>query len=186
MTNATNVDGVDGSVDGAEGVPSTPECASDLRKRASVDGVDGESENLLLGAHVHAIAHTHAREGYIEKHRQHRQPSTPCPAPSQPSPLPAIKAGRCVVDGVEHVMRMAKPSSVTARLYGMNPNHHVRVWCECQDARRRVRISGGIDAIAAKVDQRDLEWDWLGFADLREPGSALDLFRRHIREVASL
>lgn len=80
-------------------------------------------------------------------------------------------------------MRMAKPSSVTARLYGLNPNSQARVWCECMDARRRVRVAGGIDAIVAKVDQRDLEWDWLGFADFRVPGSAMALFRSHIEEV---
>lgn len=101
-----------------------------------------------------------------------------------PVSTPRISGGRAVVDGVEHVMRVAKPSSVTARLYGMNPNHHVRVWCTCMDHRRRQRTPAAVRL--GLDDPRALgDVDWLGIADVRQSGSALNLFREHIREVAS-
>lgn len=114
---------------------------------------------------------------------------------------PRIVGGRCVVDGVEHVMRVAKPSSVTARLYGMNPNHHVRVWCTCKDRRRTKRVprperqrftKGVTDEQKGKRPKLGLDdpralgdVEWLGIADVRESGSALNLFRAHIREVSN-
>lgn len=90
--------------------------------------------------------------------------------------------------GVVHTMRLAKPSSATARLYGLNGNHHVRVWCECMDERHPQRqhidpARFGFADLSATL-QTDLEWDWLGIADMRQPGSALSLFRAHVKEVA--
>ena len=104
---------------------------------------------------------------------------------------PRVRHGAAIVDGTVHRMRVAKPSSVTARLYGLNPNHHVRVWCDCMDESRRPRIDPGAVEAAGLLpggvyDPRRLgAFDWLGLADVRVPGSALSLFRAHIQEVAS-
>ena len=97
-----------------------------------------------------------------------------------------VRHGRAVVAGRVHTMRLAKPNSVTARLYGLNPNHNVRVWCECMDARQRQHIDPARYGYADLTTtlQTDLEWDWLGIADTRIPGSALSLFRAHLKEVA--
>ena len=112
--------------------------------------------------------------------------------------LPPIVGGVCTVGGVVHRMRVAKPSSTTARLYGLNSNHHVRVWCTCMDARRFKRVEVperqtfnhgiSVDEMAAMPafldDPRSLGGvDWLGIVDVRTPGSALQVFRRHIQEV---
>lgn len=103
---------------------------------------------------------------------------------------PVIRRGEAVVAGKRHHMRVAKPSSATARLYGLNPNHHVRVWCSCQYDGERQHVD--VEAVEATgvlpsaiADTRGLgAFDWLGIADMRIPGSALDVFRAHLREVA--
>ena len=113
---------------------------------------------------------------------------------------PRIVGGTAYVDGQRHTMRIARPASETARLYGMNPNHHVRVWCTCMDARRfkrepeslpaRQRFTNDVTdedkgALPTFLDDpRSLgDVDWLGIADVRVPNSALSIFRRHLEEA---
>lgn len=104
---------------------------------------------------------------------------------------PAVKHGRAVTsDGQVHRMRIAMPSSQTARLYGLVRNQNARVWCTCLDQKHPER---------QKVDPQKLEdagllpsgvydprllgdFDWLGIVDVRVPNAALDLFRQHLTD----
>jgi hypothetical protein len=108
--------------------------------------------------------------------------------------VPAVKGGRATTaDGVEHILRVARPGKKTAKRYGLNDNHHVRVWCECMAQQKSTpgelpsgpywREDRTVEEHAA--DPRRLGgWDWLGVADVRVEGSVLNLFRDHIRQAA--
>lgn len=100
--------------------------------------------------------------------------------------MATIKAGRAVIDGVEHVMRLARPGPRTARHRGLNSNHQIRVWCECMA--QQIAQPGSYSERPASVviaDPRRLGgWDDLGVVDVRDSGAALALFRAHIEEVA--
>lgn len=71
---------------------------------------------------------------------------------------------------------------------GLNRNHSLRVWCECLD--NPLHEPGSIPTglywrdrplAAVKADPRRLwSYDDIGVVDVRVPGSALDLFRRHV------
>lgn len=81
-------------------------------------------------------------------------------------------------------MFLAKPSRETAAAYKLNTNHHVRVWCSCMD---EAGVVVSPRTTFETLDPRRLgEWDALGAADVREPFSALRLFRDHLREREGL
>lgn len=82
-----------------------------------------------------------------------------------------------------HRMQIARPSPQAAERYRLNPNHHVRVWCECMDDSAFGAGAFGTTANAATDVRRVGGWDWLGHADVREPGSALKLYREHVRSA---
>lgn len=80
----------------------------------------------------------------------------------------------------EHRMFVAFPSRKAARQYNLNRNHHIRVWCICMDHTKRDGSWGDSD-----YHTRVGNWDWLGVADVRIPGSALEIFHKHLEEVAA-
>lgn len=92
---------------------------------------------------------------------------------------------------LNHEMRVAFPSRKTARRMGINRNHHVRVWCTCMD--NPIRPPGSYAGTDPSVvndrsvyqainDPRRLgNYDELGYVDVRQPNSALDLWRAHVR-----
>lgn len=81
----------------------------------------------------------------------------------------------------QHRMMTAFPSREVARRRGMNRNHDVRVWCTCM---ADVRDPGYYSVRPRREWEPDPRrgglWDDLGFVDVRVPGSALDLWRRHV------
>lgn len=88
---------------------------------------------------------------------------------------------------MEHKMMVASPSLTVARRRGVNKNHSLRVWCTCMAAQK---YAPGYFSMRR---QREVEpdtrrlggWDDLGVVDVRVPGSALDLWREHVREAES-
>lgn len=85
---------------------------------------------------------------------------------------------------MEHRMMSAFPSRVVAARRGLNRNHHVRVWCRCMEGVE----SPGYYALRPRREwepdpRRGGLYDELGVVDVRVPGSALDLWRRHVEEV---
>jgi len=84
-------------------------------------------------------------------------------------------------------MSMARVSPKYARQHGLNPNHHARVWCSCMDRPSRPPGYYSSRSRAEVVaDPRRLgAFDHLGVIDLREAGSALALFRKHVEESAA-
>jgi hypothetical protein len=75
-----------------------------------------------------------------------------------------------------HRMRTAFVSRGVARRMGLNRNHHIRVWCDCMD------LSSGMPWGDENDPRRLGTFDALGVVDSREAGSALDLYRRHLKE----
>lgn len=82
----------------------------------------------------------------------------------------------------EHRMITAFPGRRQAKMYGLNRNHHVRVWCSCMDDPVFPAGTFGATERSAR-DYRRVNWDWIGIADVRIPGSALAIWRKHIEEV---
>jgi hypothetical protein len=79
-------------------------------------------------------------------------------------------------ENVAHKMRVAFPSRGVARRLGLNRNHALRVWCDCQ-----TRPSG--TPWGDENDPRRLgNYDALGVVDTREAGSASKLFKKHLEE----
>lgn len=92
-----------------------------------------------------------------------------------------------------HRMSMAKVGPAYARRHGLSANHHARVWCSCMDdpIHPPGSIPSGLYARpdrpreAVEQDPRRLwSYDYLGVVDLREPWSALRLFRSHVEEAS--
>lgn len=91
----------------------------------------------------------------------------------------------------EHTMRLAKLSPAVARRMGLSSNVHFRVWCECQRqqksepgtfAGQHASVKRERTAQQAFDDPRALGgWDALGVVDVRDYGSALRLWRAHVR-----
>lgn len=85
---------------------------------------------------------------------------------------------------MSHRMMTAFPSRAVAARRNLNRNHHVRVWCSCME---------GVQDPGYYATRPRREWepdprrgglyDDLGVVDVRVPGSALDLWRRHVEEA---
>ena len=90
-------------------------------------------------------------------------------------------------------MHIAKVSPKIAKRLGLNSNHHARVWCSCMDdSENGPGFWAGMhpDTVnertiqQAATDTRRLgSYDALGVIDMRVPGSALELYRAHVREA---
>lgn len=101
-----------------------------------------------------------------EKNGNYRQPSTY----RQPQ-------------SIEHKMRTAAPSLPTARRYGLRRGVALRVWCTCQEGAIQPGGWSFRPRREWEADTRRLGgWDWLGVVDIREPMSALNLWRAHVEE----
>ncbi len=85
-----------------------------------------------------------------------------------------------------HQIRMAMPGTVVARQLGINRNHHARVWCSCMDNPSRTPgyYSHRSQADVVADPRRLGAFDDLGVVDVREPGSAVELWRTHLQEAA--
>lgn len=84
---------------------------------------------------------------------------------------------------VEHKMRTAAPSLPTARRYGLRRGVALRVWCTCQEGAIQPGGWSFRPRREWEADTRRLGgWDWLGVVDIREPMSALNLWRAHVEE----
>lgn len=94
---------------------------------------------------------------------------------------------------VEHRMHVAFPSPRVARERGLNRNHDLRVWCECMSgqisepgtfAGMSPSTTREITKTESSTDPRRLGgWDEIGVVDSRIPGSAVELFLRHVEET---
>lgn len=84
---------------------------------------------------------------------------------------------------VEHIFIAAFPNAQVARQRGLSSNHHLRVWCTCQSG---IGHPGGWSRRTPRAWLTDARragaWDELGVVDVRVPGSAIQLFRDHVKE----
>lgn len=162
--------------DTSEGGVSHGHTLADLRKQAEMGQRDTLTENLRTHTHARAHMRAPAKTFFSEGVPSHL--SLPATA--------VIRGGEAVVDGVRHLMRTAMPGRKTAKQYGLNPNHHIRVWCSCMDdpAGTPGEWSERSQAEVLADPRRLGAYDWLGVADVRESGSALALFRQHIEDVS--
>jgi hypothetical protein len=79
-------------------------------------------------------------------------------------------------------MLVAFPRPQVARERGLNSNHHLRVWCSCMAGQINPGGYSGRSQSAWLSDARRAgAWDELGVVDVRQPNSALELWKEHLR-----
>lgn len=94
-------------------------------------------------------------------------------------------------DGVEHRLHIARPNREVAARIGLNRNHHVRLWCECQSQQRSApgELPNGLYWREDRTEDQHRDdprrlggWDFFAVADVRESGSATRLFLQHLED----